>query len=279
VVFASKRDRVYRRDGLFCRYCDRSLRDGRRGRVSRVALPPATIDHVVPVSRGGGWELENLVTACFDCNNEKGDKTLGELGWTLLPIHVNQIFNENQNESESNMTNQISVKGLFSGLRNAQVGGAKKPYMHPGVYVVKVQKAVYKATRKKGDAFILEFEVVQSNYEAELATITRGLNGAPPNIAELDKTLPTKAGTNGSWYQSMADKDIGWGALKGFAAAIVGQENPNDPAFMEGVETMLENIIANNMLEGVLLPLECVMIKTQKDTDFTTYNWGKAIES
>jgi len=34
-----------------------------------------TIDHVVPLSKGGRHEWTNVVTACSECNNRKGDKT------------------------------------------------------------------------------------------------------------------------------------------------------------------------------------------------------------
>jgi hypothetical protein len=30
------------------------------------------VDHVVPVAEGGGNEIENLVTSCFECNSGKG---------------------------------------------------------------------------------------------------------------------------------------------------------------------------------------------------------------
>lgn len=36
------------------------------------------IDHVVPVSRGGGVALANLAPACVECNAEKSDNTVAE---------------------------------------------------------------------------------------------------------------------------------------------------------------------------------------------------------
>ncbi len=37
-----------------------------------------TLDHVVPLSRGGIHALENLVGACFSCNSSKGNKLTEE---------------------------------------------------------------------------------------------------------------------------------------------------------------------------------------------------------
>lgn len=45
----------------------------------------ATIDHVVPVSRGGTSEEPNLVTTSMLKNSSKGNWTLEELDWDLLP--------------------------------------------------------------------------------------------------------------------------------------------------------------------------------------------------
>lgn len=54
---ADTRFAVLRRDGFRCRYCGRGPDEAR-----------LHVDHVQPRSAGGGEELENLVTACQDCN-------------------------------------------------------------------------------------------------------------------------------------------------------------------------------------------------------------------
>lgn len=59
---------VLRRDNHRCGYCQQSA---------------STIDHVIPRSRGGGDTWENLVACCLKCNNNKGDRTPGEMGWSL----------------------------------------------------------------------------------------------------------------------------------------------------------------------------------------------------
>lgn len=56
------------RDAGRCAYC------GERG---------ATIDHVIPRSRGGQHVWDNVVLACQPCNSRKGDRLLAELGWSL----------------------------------------------------------------------------------------------------------------------------------------------------------------------------------------------------
>eukprot|EP00268_Persea_americana_P038384 TRINITY_DN3796_c0_g2_i4.p1 TRINITY_DN3796_c0_g2~~TRINITY_DN3796_c0_g2_i4.p1 ORF type:complete len:142 (+),score=28.15 TRINITY_DN3796_c0_g2_i4:251-676(+) len=45
-----------------------------------------TVDHVLPISRGGDWKWENLVTACAKCNSKKGQKTLEEASMKLIKV-------------------------------------------------------------------------------------------------------------------------------------------------------------------------------------------------
>lgn len=55
------RQNVFRRDNSRCAYCG-STQD-------------LTLDHVMPKSRGGKTNWENLLTACRRCNSRKGDQT------------------------------------------------------------------------------------------------------------------------------------------------------------------------------------------------------------
>jgi 5-methylcytosine-specific restriction endonuclease McrA len=38
--------------------------------------PATTADHIVPVSKGGGHELSNLLPCCVRCNSSRQDKML-----------------------------------------------------------------------------------------------------------------------------------------------------------------------------------------------------------
>lgn len=59
---------LLRRDGHICAYC------GRRG---------STVEHLVPVSRGGPSTWLNTVIACVGCNTRKRDRTPDEAQMTL----------------------------------------------------------------------------------------------------------------------------------------------------------------------------------------------------
>lgn len=59
---------------MICMFCDKPVsRELHRKNPFR-----ATIDHLVPRSKGGGNHFENLVIACYPCNIEKGTKNFYE---------------------------------------------------------------------------------------------------------------------------------------------------------------------------------------------------------
>lgn len=57
--------------GGLCAYCARRVREGEM-----------TCDHVVPLARNGTNDPNNLVAACFECNNEKAEQKLDEWVYT-----------------------------------------------------------------------------------------------------------------------------------------------------------------------------------------------------
>lgn len=64
---------VFKRDNFACQYCG--------------CTPPNVvleIDHIHPVSKGGKNDVDNLITACFNCNRGKSDGLL-----TSVPDTIN----------------------------------------------------------------------------------------------------------------------------------------------------------------------------------------------
>jgi 5-methylcytosine-specific restriction endonuclease McrA len=62
---------VFARDGGHCVYC---------------GAPATSVDHVVPRSRGGGHEWENVVASCRRCNHVKADRSVHDLGWRMRSV-------------------------------------------------------------------------------------------------------------------------------------------------------------------------------------------------
>jgi 5-methylcytosine-specific restriction endonuclease McrA len=59
---------VFRRDNFTCQYCGHTVRDGIK----------LNIDHINPKSNCGQYAIDNLITACFDCNQGKRDVLLNK---------------------------------------------------------------------------------------------------------------------------------------------------------------------------------------------------------
>jgi len=79
------RREVFRRDNHTCQYCS--------------STKHLTLDHVIPRSKGGTHNWDNVVTACEKCNSTKGDRLLHETGMVLrtkpkAPIHPAIAFAE-----------------------------------------------------------------------------------------------------------------------------------------------------------------------------------------
>lgn len=61
---------VFRRDNHTCQYCGKNNTD-------------LTLDHVIPRRLGGSHTWENLVTACKQCNHQKGGRMIDKAGMKL----------------------------------------------------------------------------------------------------------------------------------------------------------------------------------------------------
>lgn len=63
-----KRERIHKNSEYKCVYCGKSLEE-------MIFYKTYTIDHKIPIAKGGGNEEENLVISCRSCNSRKGTKT------------------------------------------------------------------------------------------------------------------------------------------------------------------------------------------------------------
>ena len=75
--------RLFARDRHVCAYCG-----------TRCAEADLTVEHIVPVSRGGRHEWTNVVTACRSCNTRKGNRRPEEAHMPLLYVPYAVCRNE-----------------------------------------------------------------------------------------------------------------------------------------------------------------------------------------
>lgn len=94
---------LFARDRHICGYCGKHF-------VSKHDL---SRDHIIPRYHGGLDEWTNVVTACFDCNQKKGCKTLKQANMELLyvpyePNHYEALILRNRNILADQMEYLIS---------------------------------------------------------------------------------------------------------------------------------------------------------------------------
>ena len=65
IISNTKRFQVLKRDNFKCQYCGKTAKE-----------TTLEVDHIIPKSKGGSDELDNLITSCIECNRGKRDKSL-----------------------------------------------------------------------------------------------------------------------------------------------------------------------------------------------------------
>jgi hypothetical protein len=73
---ASYRKQLLATGGCHCAYCN-----------CKLSQKSATIDHVQPLSRGGENRPDNMILACYRCNQSKGSRTVIEWAADILAVH------------------------------------------------------------------------------------------------------------------------------------------------------------------------------------------------
>ena len=74
---------ILKRDNFMCQYC------GRSPRKNKCRLQ---IDHIIPKAKGGGDDINNLITSCEECNQGKKDILLEER--QLQKLNIIKVENE-----------------------------------------------------------------------------------------------------------------------------------------------------------------------------------------
>lgn len=67
--------KFHKRSGKRCWYCGAQVAFDRKAKTAKERF--ATVDHQIPLAQGGG-NRNNTVTACISCNQERGNRTVGE---------------------------------------------------------------------------------------------------------------------------------------------------------------------------------------------------------
>lgn len=147
--------------------------------------------------------------------------------------------------------------GLFSGIADAQISERGKFFVPGFMGRLRVKRTLWRDTVKSGAAFIVEFEVLESN------------------VAEHP------VGSGGTWFQKMSDKTVAYPAIKAFAVAAFGYDRSDREGIERDISPNLDDVITHavknpddNEFSNCEVLLETYSKKTQKGLDFTQHVWS-----
>jgi hypothetical protein len=123
------RQSIYERDNYTCRYCGKQMEKGSRA---------LSIDHVIPVSKGGSQNIDGIVTACKSCNQKKWQRTPTEAGMTLISLEdfnptltpINPMLTEGRPHVNNNR-DRNRYRDRISDMVSESDSGAEKAQSYP----------------------------------------------------------------------------------------------------------------------------------------------------
>lgn len=103
---------IFKRDSFTCQYCS--------NKSPEVILE---VDHIIPVSKGGTNDIDNLTTSCYNCNRGKGaieldcvtEKTLEKSERIKIALNQYKDFKKILNKKELEIKKEVSeIENVYS---------------------------------------------------------------------------------------------------------------------------------------------------------------------
>ncbi|MBR8425014.1 HNH endonuclease [Burkholderia cenocepacia] len=219
-LYTAKFERIRDRDGCACVYCG--------------ATKYLSLDHLIAVSRGGGGEDQNLVTACRGCNSKKGARTPDEAGLSFVNKAAEQQWHELRAERSAfgSFGNEMERGGNAFGTRSERghdgtgtgTGTGSKPKTegtNDGV------RTASRASTCEGALSAAEISTSLREWERERGKAVRNLTPSQQQVIDLAGMSVTSAELR-----------------KAYDLAVEDRENDNDPGPINAsfVRTKIERV-------------------------------------
>lgn len=142
--------------------------------------------------------------------------------------------------------------GVLSGLKGA-APNLKTPFFLVGLYRVQIEEVKLHNGNAGEVSFIIRAKITRSNVESRPVGMV---------CSQVIKITGNKSAL---------------GNIKAFVAACLELDTNDSEAMASIDEALVESVIADKALNGFVMDLECVNIKTkEKGNDFTVHNWRLA---
>lgn len=103
----------FTRFSVFLAYGFRCLFCGEKFKTTEL-----TFEHLVPSSRGGGTDWDNIVPACVPCNSRKGNKTLREAKMRLIRDPYHPTRGQLEHLAETLRIHEDHFRGVLKSLKD-----------------------------------------------------------------------------------------------------------------------------------------------------------------
>lgn len=153
----------------------------------------------------------------------------------------------------------------WSEVGKAKIWSSQGNYFpQDGSFKLRVIRSFTIKTRTKGDAFIVDFEVLESNHDE------------------------VKQGDTKNWYRSLQDPDIAFGNIKEFMMALLSIDDLDEDemaSFEEELPGLMEEAgsdewnskkmdVEEHPLNGRTIGLETRGVLTREGKEFTVHDWS-----
>lgn len=136
---------IHERDGWICHLCGENVKDHNHD-LKDPKFP--SLDHIVPVSKGGNDMPENLKTACISCNKSRGNKNIND---NSLNTHEQLTHQEKRREEK--------LKEIKRREENAREGGSTRQRANSSSDISKGAGTAASPTARKGKPFYWDQEM------------------------------------------------------------------------------------------------------------------------